>query len=68
MDGSRFDWELQRENEAAALQTTDTIAGAGAFGETGAEFDDRPGAPTAAWAPVLIWTALGLTIAISAAL
>ncbi len=74
MDGSRFDWELRQDDDRAAVER----AGAGfappAFDDgvvaeaVAAEIADRPGAPTAAWAPVLIWMTLGATVAISVAL
>ncbi|MCI4665533.1 MAG: hypothetical protein MRY74_12495 [Neomegalonema sp.] len=68
MDGSRFDWEVRQDqggkgnrarlDELPVAKASDIEAGVA----------DRPGAPMAAWAPVLIWITLGLTLAISASL
>lgn len=68
MDGSRFDWELRSEQVNPADAVTPDHRG---FAAEAAELSgplDRPGAPMAAWAPILIWTTLGVTIAISVAL
>lgn len=64
MDGSRFDFELQQEGDAPAMAD----ARGGEISELASELQDRPGLPMAAWAPVLIWTTLGATVAISVAL
>lgn len=71
MDGSRFDWELRHGQGVEGFDDSveARIARAAApSGPLSAEMPDRPGAPTAAWAPILIWMSLGATVAITLAL
>ena len=72
MDGSRFDWEMRREDgrksvelEAAARAPIVEPAEREAVQDTAIVIEDRGGAPMGAWAPMLIGSALAATIAIS---
>lgn len=80
MDGSRFEWEMRQEQgqpQPGAVKLDERAMQVGLPPELEAvriaraaeiAVAERPGAPMAAWAPVLIWTAFGVTAAISFAL
>ena len=76
MDGSRFDWEIRHHQGKPANEGDRAFEAAPAeaveierrVADAALLEGDRPGAPMSAWAPVLIWMTLGVTVAISAAL